>query len=54
MVIFKNSSRGFLPRTLAASPLNQRVASNKSNPEGNGRMGTLNFGMSLSSTLERI
>lgn len=41
MVIFKNSSKGFLPGSPAASPLNQRVASNKSNSRGNGRMGTL-------------
>lgn len=54
MIIFKNSSRGFLPRTLVASPLNQRVASNKSNPEGNGRTGTLNFRIWLSSTLENL
>lgn len=54
MIIFKNSSRGFLPRTLAASALNQRVVSNKSNPEGNGRMGTLSCRLRLSSTLERI
>lgn len=54
MIIFTNSSGGFLPGTLAGSPLNPRVASNKSNPEGNGRMGTLGCGMWLSSTLERI